>query len=278
MYIVHTYTHLESRFKVILFGLQGLPQFPYGIFQFLFVLHEALEKKKTHYELVERSCFLQKTCQFLCTLVSREIFFRRDFHHFLRVFYNVCSPMRRCVSRRIHMWDVFEALCIKWFVLRRCVVFIYFWDFFFLGFVWGAVYHVICFKALCIIHFFWDFCFFWDLFEALCITWFVLRRCVLFWGAVCHDISIRGVCLEALCTEWQRPIGCLIFRGHFLQKSPIRSGSFANMTCILRYSLWVFAPLYHTAYFEARCIMYHDVVIQFVDPHSLVLGLWGGYA
>ena len=28
-------------------------------------------------------------------------------------------------------------------------------------------------------------------------------------------------------TGWQRPIGCLIFKGHFLQKNPMISGSFA---------------------------------------------------
>jgi len=37
-------------------------------------------------------------------------------------------------------------------------------------------------------------------------------------------------------TGWPRPVGCLIFLGHFLQKSPIISGSFAERDIQLKAS------------------------------------------
>jgi len=43
-----------------------------------------------------------------------------------------------------------------------------------------------------------------------------------------------------IATGWRRFIGCLILIGHFLQKSPMISGSFAQITCNLRHPVGLY--------------------------------------
>ena len=45
------------------------------------------------------------------------------------------------------------------------------------------------------------------------------------------------------CTERQTSIGCLIFIGHFLQKSPIINGSFAENDCDSRHPMGLRHPV-----------------------------------
>jgi len=71
-----------------------------------------------------------------------------------------------------------------------------------------------------------------------------VRQCVLLSQASMKRRRCEGYLkLLSTVTGWRRPIGCLVFRGHFLQMSTRISGSLVKNNCNLRHSIGLRLPL-----------------------------------
>jgi len=90
-----------------------------------------------------------------------------------------------------------------------------------------------------------------------------------------HNSTLIFVLIHIYFTGWRGAIGCLIFLGHFLQKSPIISGSFAKNDLQLR-AFYESSP---PCTLQELCgIFYKDALScrSFVAKEPLIIGLFCG--